>query len=46
MLYAAFLLVGVVAVFKPYPTLSDPGLFISMFSLFPEIYPCKSCSSQ
>ncbi|KAI0632021.1 PIG-U-domain-containing protein [Trametes polyzona] len=38
-LYAAFLLVGVLAVFKPYPTLSDPGLFISMFAVFPEIYP-------
>ncbi|RPD62216.1 PIG-U-domain-containing protein [Lentinus tigrinus ALCF2SS1-7] len=38
-LYAAFVLIGVLALFKPYPTLSDPGLFISMFSLFPEIYP-------
>ncbi|KAI0714022.1 PIG-U-domain-containing protein [Cerioporus squamosus] len=38
-LYAAFVLIGVLALFKPYPTLSDPGLFLSMFSLFPEIYP-------
>ncbi|CDO71705.1 hypothetical protein BN946_scf184915.g49 [Trametes cinnabarina] len=38
-LYAVFLLVGVQALFKPYPTLSDPGLFFSMFSIFPEIYP-------
>ncbi|KAI0643137.1 PIG-U-domain-containing protein [Trametes meyenii] len=38
-LYAAFLLAGVLAVFKPYPTLSDPGLFLSMFAIFPEIYP-------
>ncbi|KAI1793275.1 PIG-U-domain-containing protein [Ganoderma leucocontextum] len=38
-LYASFLLVGVLALFKPYPTLSDPGLFISMFALFPEVYP-------
>ncbi|RDX49926.1 PIG-U-domain-containing protein [Lentinus brumalis] len=38
-LYAAFTLIGVLALFKPYPTLSDPGLFLSMFSLFPEIYP-------
>ncbi|KAI0822014.1 PIG-U-domain-containing protein [Trametes gibbosa] len=38
-LFATFLLVGVLAVFKPYPTLSDPGLFLSMFSIFPEIYP-------
>lgn len=32
---------GVLAVFKPYPTLSDPGLFLSLFSIFPEIYPCQ-----
>ncbi|KAI0688905.1 GPI transamidase subunit PIG-U [Earliella scabrosa] len=38
-LYAAFILIGVLALFKPYPTLSDPGLFLSMFSLFPEVYP-------
>jgi len=38
-LYAAFILLGILATFKPYPTLSDPGLFISMISLFPEIYP-------
>ncbi|KAH9924279.1 PIG-U-domain-containing protein [Epithele typhae] len=38
MLYAAFLLLGVLALFKPYPTLSDPGLFLTMFTLFPEIY--------
>ncbi|KAJ7594448.1 GPI transamidase subunit PIG-U [Mycena floridula] len=38
-LYAAFLLVGVMGTFKSYPTLSDPGLFLSMISLFPEIYP-------
>ncbi|KAG9039770.1 hypothetical protein FRB95_007197 [Tulasnella sp. JGI-2019a] len=38
-LYAAFVLQGVIASFKPYPTLADPGLFISMFALFPEIFP-------
>ncbi|KAI0311993.1 GPI transamidase subunit PIG-U [Amylostereum chailletii] len=38
-LYAAFLLIGVLAAFKPYITLADPGLFLSMFALFPEIYP-------
>lgn len=26
--------------FKAYPTLSDPGLFLSMLSLFPETFPC------
>ncbi|PBK95535.1 PIG-U-domain-containing protein [Armillaria gallica] len=38
-LYATFLLVGVLGIFKAYPTLSDPGLFLSMISVFPEIYP-------
>jgi phosphatidylinositol glycan class U len=39
-LYAAFLLIGVLGIFKAYPTLSDPGLFLSMIALFPETYPC------
>ncbi|KAH8104708.1 PIG-U-domain-containing protein [Cristinia sonorae] len=39
MLYVVFLMAGVLAAFKPYPTLSDPGLFVSMFALFPETYP-------
>ncbi|TFK44299.1 GPI transamidase subunit PIG-U [Crucibulum laeve] len=38
-LYATFILLGIVGAFKAYPTLSDPGLFLSMISLFPEIYP-------
>src|ERR1700722_7576213 len=39
-LYATFLMVGVLGLFKPYPTLSDPGLFLSMIAVFPEIFPC------
>ncbi|KAI0927260.1 hypothetical protein AcV5_007840 [Taiwanofungus camphoratus] len=38
-LYASFLLLGILATFKAYPTLSDPGLFLSMMSLFPETFP-------
>jgi phosphatidylinositol glycan class U len=38
-LYAIFLLYGILGTFKAYPTLSDPGLFLSMISIFPEIYP-------
>jgi len=38
-LYATFLLLGILGTFKPYPTLSDPGLFLSLISLFPETYP-------
>lgn len=40
-LFATFLLQGIFAIFKSYPTLSDPGLFLSMLSIFPEIYPCE-----
>lgn len=40
-LYATYILAGVYATFKPYPTLSDPGLFISLISLFPETYQCE-----
>ncbi|CAE6503892.1 unnamed protein product [Rhizoctonia solani] len=38
-LYAAFLLLGVNAMLKSYPTLADAGLFISLISLFPETFP-------
>ncbi|KIJ57936.1 hypothetical protein HYDPIDRAFT_120161 [Hydnomerulius pinastri MD-312] len=36
---ASFLLVGILGIFKAYLTLADPGLFLSMFVLFPELYP-------
>ncbi|KAK7040095.1 hypothetical protein VNI00_009900 [Paramarasmius palmivorus] len=38
-LYACFLLFGILGTFKAYPTLSDPGLFLTMHAIFPEIYP-------
>ncbi|KAH8119057.1 PIG-U-domain-containing protein [Phellopilus nigrolimitatus] len=37
-LYATFLLQGILGIFKPYPTMADPGLFLSSISLFPEVY--------
>ncbi|KAF5322732.1 hypothetical protein D9619_001478 [Psilocybe cf. subviscida] len=37
-LYATFILLGILATFKGYTTLSDPGLFLSMISIFPEVY--------
>lgn len=40
-LYATFIMLGILGIFKPYPTLSDPGLFLSMIAIFPETYPCK-----
>ncbi|KIJ11802.1 hypothetical protein PAXINDRAFT_15378 [Paxillus involutus ATCC 200175] len=45
-LYASFLLVGILGIFKAYLTLADPGLFLSMFVLFPEVYPCMFSSSH
>ncbi|KAG1715762.1 hypothetical protein ID866_1386 [Astraeus odoratus] len=38
-LYSTFLLIGVLGTFKAYLTLADPGLFLSMFAIFPEVYP-------
>lgn len=40
-LFATFILLGILGTFKPYATLSDPGLFFSMISIFPELYTCK-----
>lgn len=37
-MYAVTLLQGILATFKPYPTLADIGLFLSTTSLFPEVY--------
>ncbi|EJD52791.1 cell division cycle protein 91 [Auricularia subglabra TFB-10046 SS5] len=38
-LFATFLLQGIIATFKSYPSLADPGLFINCIALFPEIFP-------
>jgi len=38
-LYATFILLGVLGSFKAYLTLADPGLFLTMISLFPETFP-------
>lgn len=45
-LYATFILLGVLGTFKAYPTLSDPGLFLSSLALFPEVYPCEIPTQQ
>ncbi|KAJ1304638.1 hypothetical protein OPQ81_005779 [Rhizoctonia solani] len=37
--YSTFLLLGVSATLKSYPTLADAGLFVSLMSLFPETFP-------
>ncbi|KAI0076317.1 PIG-U-domain-containing protein [Panus rudis PR-1116 ss-1] len=38
-LYVIYLLTGILGTFKPYPTLADVGLFLSLTALFPETYP-------
>lgn len=38
-LFATFILQGIIAMLKSYPTLSDPGLFTAMHTLFPELVP-------
>jgi len=38
-LFATFILQGIIAMLKSYPTLSDPGLFTAMHALFPELVP-------
>lgn len=40
-LYALFIVLGILGTFKSYTTLSDPGLFLSMFAIFPETYQCE-----
>lgn len=40
--YATFILIGILGMFKPYPTLADAGLFLSMISLFPETHQCEA----
>lgn len=37
-----YLLLGVLGTFKAYPSLSDPGLFLTMTALFPETFPRTS----
>jgi hypothetical protein len=38
-LFATFILQGIIAMLKSYPTLSDSGLFTAMLALFPELGP-------
>ncbi|TFK74295.1 PIG-U-domain-containing protein [Pluteus cervinus] len=38
-LFALFVLIGITNISKAYPTLADPGVFLTMISIFPELYP-------
>ena len=38
-------LLGIFAIFKPYPSLSDTSLYFAMLPLYRHIFPCKSTSS-
>ncbi|KZT43597.1 PIG-U-domain-containing protein [Sistotremastrum suecicum HHB10207 ss-3] len=37
-LFAAYIILGIVGLLKPYPTLADAGLFLTLLGVFPEIY--------
>ena len=36
-------LLGIFAIFKPYPSLSDTSMYFAMLPLYRHIFPCKSC---
>ncbi|KAF9042700.1 GPI transamidase subunit PIG-U-domain-containing protein [Rhodocollybia butyracea] len=38
-LYSIFILIGILATLKPYPTLSDHGLFVGMWVVMSEVHP-------
>ena len=41
-LFVITTLLGIFAIFKPYPSLSDTSLYLAMLSLYRHIFPCKS----
>lgn len=38
-------LLGIFAIFKPYPSLSDTSLYFAMLPLYRHVFPCKCCFS-
>ncbi|KAG8815528.1 hypothetical protein FRC18_001460 [Serendipita sp. 400] len=38
-LYAIYLVIGTISLFKSYPTMADSGLFLTLISIFPEVWP-------
>lgn len=43
-LFVTIAMLGVFAIFKPYPSISDAALFLSALPLYRHVFPCKSLS--
>ena len=41
-LFVITMLLGIFAIFKPYPSLSDTSLYFAMLPLYRHLFPCKS----
>ena len=44
-LFVITTLMGIFAVFKPYPSVGDTGVYLSMLMLYRHVFPCKHCPS-
>lgn len=44
-LFVCTALLGVFAIFKPYPSISDASLFLALLPLYRHLFPCKSSST-
>ena len=42
-LFVITTLLGIFAIFKPYPSVSDTSLYFAMLPLYRHIFPCESC---
>ena len=42
-LFVITTLLGIFAIFKPYPSLSDTSLYFAMLPLYRHVFPCKYC---
>ncbi|KAG8811303.1 hypothetical protein FRC17_002532 [Serendipita sp. 399] len=45
-LYASYLVIGTISIFKSYPTMADSGLFLTLISIFPEVWPCQGTGNS
>lgn len=43
-LFVAATMIGIFAIFTPYPSIADAALYLSMVPLFRHLFPCKCCS--
>jgi phosphatidylinositol glycan class U len=45
-LFALVALLGIIAIFQPYPSIADSALFLGLVPLYRHIFPCKSCEVE